>query len=80
MVQGETGFTKPHIPVIMADGVPNLHFSSRIYYGIHHPIQHNVKVKDIGHVPATDIHTLIGSWQEENQGTNQAAEDTASAD
>jgi hypothetical protein len=80
IVQGETGFTKPHVPVVMADGVPNLHFASRIYFGIQHPIQYNVKVKDIGYVPADNVHTLISSWKEENQGTNQAAEVTASAD
>ena len=80
IVQGETGFTKPHVPVVMTDGVPNLHFASRIYFGIQHPIQYNVKVKDIGYVPADNVHTLISSWQEENQGTNQAVEVTANAD
>ena len=64
----------------MTDGVPNLHFASRIYFGIQHPIQYNVKVKDIGYVPVDNVHTLISSWQEENQGTNQAVEVTANAD
>ncbi|KAG9201453.1 hypothetical protein G6514_005650 [Epicoccum nigrum] len=80
MVQGETEFTKPHVPVVMAEGVQNLHYASRINFGIQHPIQYNVKVKDIGYVPADDVHTLISSWQEENQGTNQAADVTANAD
>lgn len=80
LVQGETGFTKPHVPVVMAEGVPNLHFASRIYFGIQHPIQLNVRVKDIGYVHADHVHALIGSWAEETQGTNRAAGVAADAD
>ncbi|KAF2996441.1 hypothetical protein E8E13_003588 [Curvularia kusanoi] len=79
-VPGESGITKPSIPVVMTPGVSNLDLASRIYFGIHHPIQYNVKVKEIGYVPANQIHTLISNWTEENQGTNQAADVTENAD
>ncbi|KAF2625107.1 hypothetical protein BU25DRAFT_372725 [Macroventuria anomochaeta] len=80
LIQGEIGITKPSIAIVMAEGVPPLHFASRIYFGIHHPIQYNVKVKDIGYVPSDQVHTLIGNWTEENEGTNQASDVTANAD
>jgi hypothetical protein len=65
-VQGEAGFTKPGVPVVMADDVSNLHFASRINFGIEYPIQYNIKVKDIGYVRADHVPTLISSWQEEH--------------
>jgi hypothetical protein len=50
----------------MADGAEDLQHSSRVYYGIHHPVQYNVKVKDIGQVLAHHIPALIGNWKEED--------------
>lgn len=79
VLQGETGITKPPVIVVMAQGERSLHIASRIYFGIHHPIQYNVKVKEIGYVPPEQVHTLIGSWQAENQGTNQASDVTVDA-
>lgn len=63
---GETGITKKPIRVKMTKGVENLHRASRVYYGIHHPIQHNVKVKDIGQVAQSHMPSLIGNWKAED--------------
>tara|TARA_R110002003_G_scaffold171_15_gene14010 strand:+ start:2845 stop:3234 length:390 start_codon:yes stop_codon:yes gene_type:complete len=51
---------------MVADQIP-LHKASRIYYGIHYPIQYNVKVRDVGYVPPQDIPTLLRNWREEEQ-------------
>jgi len=66
LIPGESGITKASIGVVMADGEPPLDTASRIYFGIHHPIQYNVKVKEIGHVHEDHIHSLIENWNEEN--------------
>jgi hypothetical protein len=66
LVQGESGISKTSIGVVMATGENNLQVASRIYYGIHHPIQYNVKVKEIGQVIKAHIPTLIGNWKEED--------------
>jgi hypothetical protein len=65
LLPGELGITKASIGVEMAAGEPVLDKASRIYYGIHHPIQYNVKVKKIGQVPQTHMASLIGNWKEE---------------
>jgi hypothetical protein len=66
LIHGEGGITKPPIAVVMAAGVPVLDKASRIYYGIHHPVQHNVKVKEVGYVPETHLPNLVGNWREED--------------
>lgn len=74
LLRGEGGITKPSLSVVMTAGVPHLDKASRIYYGIHHPIQYNVKVKDIGYLPKAQVPILIGSWREEdNKDTEQAS-------
>lgn len=50
----------------MAEGVDPLSTASRIFFGIHHPIQHNVKVKDIGQVHPDHIRNLLGYWNTQN--------------
>jgi len=81
LLQGETGITKLSIPVVMAEGVPVLHAASRIYYGIMHPIQYNVKVKEIGYVPNEYVNIVIGNWKaEDDSDTEQSAEVTRTAD
>ena len=81
LLSGETGINKPSITVAMSTGVPSLHIASRIYYGIHHPIQYNVKVKDIGRVPSHHLPVLIGNWKaEDDLETKQAPEVTAMAE
>ena len=62
----ENGITKRPIVINMAPGEKILDIASRIYFGIHHPIQYNVKVKDIGHMPNDLIPTLIANWKEED--------------
>jgi hypothetical protein len=81
LVPGEAGIRKPSVAVAMAAGEPSLHIASRIYYGIHHPIQYNVKVKDIGQVLEHHIVHLIGNWMAEDiSDTKQSADVTATAD
>jgi hypothetical protein len=78
LLANEEGITKRPIPVVMFDGQRNLSPASRIYYGIHHPIQYNVKVKYIGYVPADHIPILIGNWREEDdEGVSQQSPSTA---
>jgi hypothetical protein len=66
LIPGESGITKEHVGVVMAAKEPNLEKASRIYYGIHHPIQINVKVKNIGMVHKPHMASLIGNWKEED--------------
>jgi hypothetical protein len=80
-VPDEKGINKPSIAVAMAQDEPDLHIASRIYYGIHHPIQYNVKVKDIGQVLPHHLPSLIGNWKAEDEGeSRQAPEVTATAE
>ena len=81
LLPGEGGITKPDIPVVMATGVSDLHAASRIYYGIIHPIQYNVKVKEIGYVPPVQVPVLIGNWKaEDDSDTEQESGVTANAE
>jgi hypothetical protein len=54
------------ICVTMTEGEPTLHLSSRVYYGLHTPIQYNVRVKDIGQVLPSHVYVLIENWREED--------------
>lgn len=81
LVAGEVGVKKMPIAVVMAGGEPNLAVASRIYYGVHHPIQYNVKVKNIGLVLHDYLPALIGNWKSEDASeTKQAADVTATAE
>jgi hypothetical protein len=71
LLLGESGITKPPLPVVMVESQQVLNRASRIYYGIHHPIQYNVKVKDIGYIPRDSIPKLIGNWREEDDRDTQ---------
>lgn len=80
LLPGEAGIVKPSIAVSTASGELKLPVASRIYYGIHHPIQYNIKVKDIGQVLPSHVPSLIGNWKAEDNGeTQQAPEVTAEA-
>jgi hypothetical protein len=67
----------------MKSGERPLSIASRIYFGIHHPIQYNVKVKDLGVVHQDWLATFLGYWnmenladtQQSNEITNEAARD-----
>ncbi|EMD97318.1 hypothetical protein COCC4DRAFT_61570 [Bipolaris maydis ATCC 48331] len=66
LLEGESSLDKDPICIMMAQGVPQLSQASRIFFGIHHPTQHNVKVKDIGDVHPDHIHKLLGYWNTQN--------------
>jgi hypothetical protein len=81
LLPGETGIIKSSLAVSMAQGEPILDIASRIYYGIHHPIQYNVKVKDIGQVLPNHVPALIGNWKaEDDRETMQAFDVTETAE
>jgi hypothetical protein len=81
LLSGERGITKPSVAVAMAQDEPNLSTASRIYYGIHHPIQYNVKVKDVGQVLPHHVPNLIGNWKAEDESEmRQTAEVIATAE
>jgi len=67
LMQGETTLEKKPIAVVPAAPDVKLSAASRINFGIHHPIQHNVKVKDLGTVCNEDMPTLIGYWRMEQE-------------
>lgn len=58
-VSGEVALEKVPIPVIPAAGTPPLTPAARINFAIHHPIQHNVKVKDLGCVCPDYVPVLV---------------------
>ncbi|USP75080.1 uncharacterized protein yc1106_02354 [Curvularia clavata] len=68
LLRGESTLEKQPICIMMAQGVPSLSVASRIFFGIHHAIQHNVKVKDIGQVHPNDLRNLLSHWKGENLG------------
>jgi hypothetical protein len=81
LLPGERGISKASLSVVMANNEPPLDKASRIYYGIHHPIQYNVKVKEIGYIPRDQVPILIGQWrQEDDKETEQSSEVTQYAD
>ena len=64
----------------MNQGEHALSRASRIYFGIHHPIQYNVKVKDLGYVHPEWMPAFLGYWNMENgNDTRQAADVTDAA-
>ncbi|KAG9186223.1 hypothetical protein G6011_02779 [Alternaria panax] len=66
LVVGEQQLQKTSIPVVMNADERPLSAASRIYFGIHHPIQYNVKVKDLGCVHPDFMATFSGYWKMEN--------------
>jgi hypothetical protein len=64
----------------MNEGEKPLTQASRIYFGIHHPVLHKVKAKDLGYVLPDDTARFLGYYaMEVANGTRQAAEVTAEA-
>ncbi|KAI4945164.1 hypothetical protein J4E91_008141 [Alternaria rosae] len=86
LLPDEGPLTKHAICIVMNSGERPLATASRIYFGIHHPIQYNVKVKDLGVVHQDWLPTFIGYWnmenisdtQQSNEVTNEAAQDEGS--
>lgn len=58
-VHGEQALDKDPIPVLSAPGSPPVTAASRINFAIQHPVQHNVKAKDLGCVRPDYIPRLI---------------------
>ncbi|CAO2654004.1 Nn.00g107370.m01.CDS01 [Neocucurbitaria sp. VM-36] len=80
LIPGEQQLSKTPICVVMNQGEQALSRASRIYFGIHHPIQYNVKVKDLGYVHPEFMPALRGYWNMENgNDTRQAADVTDAA-
>ncbi|KAH7356000.1 hypothetical protein BKA66DRAFT_574897 [Pyrenochaeta sp. MPI-SDFR-AT-0127] len=68
LLVGEHGISKNPICVVTNPGEPHMSMSARIFFGLHHPIQYNVKVKDLGYVHPDYVPKLIGYWHEETNG------------
>lgn len=68
LLPGEHTFSKDPICVVMNSGEPPLSKSARIFFGLHHPVQYNVKVKDLGYVHPEHLPNLIGYWRLEQEG------------
>ncbi|CAN9452811.1 unnamed protein product [Alternaria alternata] len=75
LVADEAPLTKSPIPIVMNVSEESLSLASRIYFGIHHPIQFNVKVKDIGRVHPDWLPTFLGYWKMENGKDSQQSPD-----
>jgi hypothetical protein len=71
LLPGEQELSKGPICIVMNTGEKPLSITSRIYFGIHYPIQYNVKVKDLGYVLEDCIPDLLGYWNEENGNDTQ---------
>lgn len=65
LVPGEATLEKKSIAVVPAGSGVRLAPASRINFGIQYPIQHNVKVKDLGTVCGEDMPYLIGYFRME---------------
>ena len=76
---GEASMSKQPICIVDTPGTPPLHKASRIYFGIHHPIQYNVKVKDLGHVHPSDLVRMRGYWAMSNQDPSSQGIEVTSA-
>lgn len=73
LLSGEQQLTKAPISIVMNHGERNVSSASRIHFGIHHPIQSNVKVKDLGYVHPDWVPTFLSHWKMENEKDMQQA-------
>ncbi|CAN9184320.1 unnamed protein product [Alternaria alternata] len=67
LVAGEQALHKAPIAIQMAPNEKPLAVASRIYFGIHYPIQYGVKAKDLGRVHPDWTARFIGYWIMENE-------------
>ncbi|KAF2114163.1 hypothetical protein BDV96DRAFT_495262 [Lophiotrema nucula] len=77
LLRGESGLKSKPICIVNLEGLPPLNQASRIYFGIHHPIQYNVKVKDLGDVHPQSIRYLRGYFNEEERRQGGTMQDIA---
>ncbi|KAI4945159.1 hypothetical protein J4E91_008136 [Alternaria rosae] len=71
LVSGEAPLLKAPIPIVTEENNKPLVPASRIYFACHHPIQYNVKVKNLGHVHPDYLPTFLGYWNQENTDSKQ---------
>ncbi|CAN9415539.1 unnamed protein product [Alternaria alternata] len=72
LLANETTLEKEPVCVVMNPGEQALSTASRIFFGMQHPIQYNVKVKDLGYVHTDYLSRFLGYWAMEHQlGTMQ---------
>ena len=76
LVQGESPLRKAPIPIVMEENNRALAPASRIFFAIHHPIQYNIKVKNLGYVHPDFLPTFLGYWNQENSDSKQDLEVT----
>ncbi|KAF2134756.1 hypothetical protein P153DRAFT_329412 [Dothidotthia symphoricarpi CBS 119687] len=80
LLTNEAPLEKNSICVVMNPSERPLHIASRIYFSIHHPIQYNVKVRDLGYVHPSQMQDFQGYWHMENRAdTSQDPDITAGA-
>ncbi|KAH3953826.1 hypothetical protein HBH53_028300 [Parastagonospora nodorum] len=80
LLPAEEPLSKGPICIVTNEGEKSLSQASRIFFGIHHPIQYNVKVKDLGYVHPNEVPRFLGYWtMEHNMETHQAQEVTMEA-
>ncbi|KAI4633817.1 uncharacterized protein J4E87_000983 [Alternaria ethzedia] len=77
LVHGEAPLRKSPIPIVMEENNKALAYASRIFFAVHHPIQYNVKVKNLGHVHPDYLPTFLGYWNQENSDSRQDIDITA---
>lgn len=78
LLPGEDELSKDPICIVMNEGEKPLSIASRIFFGIHHPIQYNVKVKDLGYVHPDHLVNLLGYWaMEAKEDSHQDQDVTA---
>ena len=78
LLPGEPPLKKRPICIIPTYKEQTLSPAARIFFGVHHPIQYNVKVKDLGSVHPEYIQILLDNWRTENEtNTIQFPEITA---
>jgi hypothetical protein len=87
-LQGEQILAKGPICIVATDNHRPMSKAARIRFGIYHPVQYNVKVKDIGYVHPDWMPTFLGYWNteqdtadgRETEVTNQYGEDRGDKD
>ena len=66
LLTGETGIVKDPIRVDTGRQDIWLDPRSRLNFGLQQPVQHNVKVKDLGRVAPEDMPNLMAYWRMEH--------------
>jgi hypothetical protein len=65
LLHGEQPLEKHPICIVMTEKERPMPEASRIRFGVYHPVQYNVKVKDLGYVHPDWVPTILGYWNKE---------------